>query len=893
MSQFTDSILRGLQRVAGLQRQVAEKITGIPGWQEIEDAARWLTAPIRELAHAVLRIVPGIRRVEWLLEVERLTKIHPVLLALTLAFVLWRGLRPTELGHIGTDALIYPLIGALSYFNPFLGVLSGVAYGIGDLTQKLFWNDIYGATGSRGLNYWAAMVGYVLAYSSLMMMGLLPGVLARVARLAMRRTLQAFFFRRAGATSDGAVPASGDLGPTYPLAELAASVVAAAAGGAAEMHQMAPYLEKPAFMGAPGLPRPNPDAGCHALEVATYLKGRADVGGAGAGLGGAGVKMATEPGTLLGERPGGTSGRGAGPGGDGGNRGDEPDTSEDRPTPGGGGGGGRGPGGFPFEPTVFGARPFYPSTPEDADVPTDGPVELAEEPESPLDADGRTQGEGTCKNGHRVPVGFAHCPQCAPGDDGLERFTPDAPADQVPLQGEPEPESPLDADGRTQGEGRCKNGHRVPVGFAHCPQCAPGDDGLERFTPDAPADQVPLQGEPEPTDPGEWAGEGEGSEPDAGDPDAPDGGDGAQPAQYCAQCGVEKPPGAVFCANCRMNESGSLTQCPTCGQSLSAGSTSCWNCRQDLDPVQPPPSPPANESGPPPGEDAPGRPGPETTDGTGAPVETRATEGTGATVETGPTADAVDTAEPEEAAGPTPDAPPVEDPTRWDEPGPDASAEPESPPEPESPLDADGRTQGAGTCRNGHRVPVGFAHCPQCAPGDDDLTDFTPDPDEPPAGVEEPAPEPDTGLNADGRTQRGGDLQERSPRTGWVRPLSGMPARRRRSERLYARRSTRGGLPRRGGLECDGWLGAVRWSWNRSDIRGRLHGGHRIVLRPPRTNAWKRKLGDSPRCGRHGRWNWGVVAVCRLDLRFPSSGSGCECSSGGWIDRWRHGQRRW
>ena len=269
-----------LATIASLRDQVSKWLRQLPAWNEIVRISEMACSPLVSFAHAVLRTLPALRRLEWLLEIESLTRRHPVGLAFSMLYVLWRGLRVTPLGHIGTDPIIYPLLGAISGFNPFLGLVCGALYGVGDLAQKFVWPDIYGARGWTDKNYWGAMGGYLVAYSSLMIMGVLPGLLSRVFRTVTRSIIRNYMFRRAAASADGATPL--DEG-TYPLAEMLAGAAGGFAGGYYAMHQVAPYTESPAFYW-----RPVPDNSCHHLEVGTHLKGRADVGGAGSAFGGLG-----------------------------------------------------------------------------------------------------------------------------------------------------------------------------------------------------------------------------------------------------------------------------------------------------------------------------------------------------------------------------------------------------------------------------------------------------------------------------------------------------------------------------------------------------------------------------------------------------------------------------
>ena len=267
-----------LLKIAEIRAAVAQALHQLPFWNQLVQISAALCSPVTLLARGALRAMPSLRKLEWLLEIETLTRRHPVLLAFSLIFVAWRGLRTTPLGHIGTDPIIYPLLGGISGFNPFLGLFCGAVFGAADLVQKFLIPDIYGQ-GKKwmDLNYWGAMIGYVVAYSSVMLMGVFPGMLSRVFRAIVRAILSKIFFRRASAAADGATP----LGEAVsPLAEIAAAAAGGIAGGWLVMHEIAPVTEKPAFMW-----RPNPDISCHRLEVDTHLKGKAIVGGAGAGVG--------------------------------------------------------------------------------------------------------------------------------------------------------------------------------------------------------------------------------------------------------------------------------------------------------------------------------------------------------------------------------------------------------------------------------------------------------------------------------------------------------------------------------------------------------------------------------------------------------------------------------
>lgn len=196
--------------VAGWRATVHGWLTGLSFWPDIVVYSRRISAPVVAIAHWALRTMPWLRRAEWLFEVQTLTLRHPVALAFSICYASWSGLMPTLYGHIATDITIYPFLAAVSGFNPFLGLLCGASYGVFDIVQKLLWNDIFqdshGTASRFSLNYWGAMAGYVIAYSSTMTMGVLPGFTSRVARLAMRKTMQKLMFSRSAAAADGAEP---------------------------------------------------------------------------------------------------------------------------------------------------------------------------------------------------------------------------------------------------------------------------------------------------------------------------------------------------------------------------------------------------------------------------------------------------------------------------------------------------------------------------------------------------------------------------------------------------------------------------------------------------------------------------------------------------------------
>jgi len=294
-------LVRGLLRgVATFQQALVRAWESLPGHAAVDALAQAITAPVRGFAAGMLRAFPSLRRIEWLLETEALTRIHAVPMALMLAFVMWRGAQATAMGHIATDALVYPLLASISYFNPFLGISCAIGFALGDFGQKLLWNDMYGTAGTdawgwRGAwgdpNFWGGIRGYAVSYSSLAVAGLLPGLLARVFAAAARRLLAAMLHRRTAAAADGAAPpanvpggpmpwSAGDPAEVpYPAAQLGASLLGASFGGFATMEWIAPVLEYPAFHW-----RPNADVSCYEAEVDSYLRGVSLTSGGGGPL---------------------------------------------------------------------------------------------------------------------------------------------------------------------------------------------------------------------------------------------------------------------------------------------------------------------------------------------------------------------------------------------------------------------------------------------------------------------------------------------------------------------------------------------------------------------------------------------------------------------------------
>jgi hypothetical protein len=195
---------------------------------------------------------PRIQRLDPYLGISELRRFNPLLALIPIGLMALLGARTSQFGHIDTVGGIFPIISLVSALNPFVGLLSGLAFGAADLVQKFIVDDVfYEGTKTTG-DYWGARIGYLLGYSSLIVFGTLPGVLARVgARVGERVAAR-------GAARSAA------------LAHPAASVLRAgraigAAIGAAIGGVVAAGVSVAAGAG-PFLMRPTPDHTCYALS---------------------------------------------------------------------------------------------------------------------------------------------------------------------------------------------------------------------------------------------------------------------------------------------------------------------------------------------------------------------------------------------------------------------------------------------------------------------------------------------------------------------------------------------------------------------------------------------------------------------------------------------------
>jgi hypothetical protein len=238
----------------------------------LTDLAAAMFRPVVQLARRMLRAAPVLKRCEWLLEIDAFTRRRPFVPVLSMLYVVWRGAHTTLYGHIGTDSIVYPFLAAISGYNPFLGCVCGALFGVADLCQKLVVSDISG--GPRpwvSLDYWGAMVGFGVGYSSLMMMGLLPGALLRAFRRAVRSILKSLL--PGSPAADGSKPSNTLV---YFLGELAAGAIAACLCSYSILRYVAPVTNRASFYW-----RPHPETACYGLEIDVLSRLRPAAAGGG------------------------------------------------------------------------------------------------------------------------------------------------------------------------------------------------------------------------------------------------------------------------------------------------------------------------------------------------------------------------------------------------------------------------------------------------------------------------------------------------------------------------------------------------------------------------------------------------------------------------------------
>lgn len=200
----------------------------------------------------LLKLLPFSSKISGLLDLDLIRTINPIVLFVPVAFTFLLGLSPSAFGHIENSPFLFQALPIISVFNPFLGYLSAIAFAVGDIIQKLLYDDVYYGGSPTVVDYVGARIGFMISYSSVVTFGVLPGVLARVFRNFMtRRQMQ-------GRPLDG--------GTATTIASIIPFVLGGAIG-AAISGVAAIGLEMPSFY-----MRQSPDVSCANVMVNTNIQ---------------------------------------------------------------------------------------------------------------------------------------------------------------------------------------------------------------------------------------------------------------------------------------------------------------------------------------------------------------------------------------------------------------------------------------------------------------------------------------------------------------------------------------------------------------------------------------------------------------------------------------------
>ncbi|MGD2067572.1 MAG: hypothetical protein PVI57_02730 [Gemmatimonadota bacterium] len=310
-------------------RSAAEEI---PGFESYERLSRTVVARV----FGAVRLPESVGGLlEPYLEARAARRMDP-----PLVFALWvvvgcLGLYPSYLGHLDTTPGVFAILPFVSGVNPFVGLITALDFSLLDWIGKwLPFESVYGADLGDGLhNYFGARGGYLFAYSTVLLAGVLPGVLARVARAFVYRLLRGSTPRTGAAAGVVALVGAGTLLLWCRGGEATASVTLATAvvlmtrsaftpgeGGVSESLAQAAATIAGMVGGTVGALgtlewaravgndfafehfRSDPDISCKNLSEANWI-GRRGSTGLGGALGGAappGSGLVTAPGGLLG-----------------------------------------------------------------------------------------------------------------------------------------------------------------------------------------------------------------------------------------------------------------------------------------------------------------------------------------------------------------------------------------------------------------------------------------------------------------------------------------------------------------------------------------------------------------------------------------------------------------
>jgi hypothetical protein len=166
----------------GILRKALENIPGF-------EAFGTLATTVTDRVFSAVRFPEAIEaRFEPYIEFQRGRQMDRAVVFILLIYVALLGAYPSNLGHLDTAPQIWIALPIISGFNPYLGLVSGVVFSVFDWVGKFLpFESVYGADFGDGFqNFWGARVGYILAYTTMILNGMLPGVLARVFRQFIR-----------------------------------------------------------------------------------------------------------------------------------------------------------------------------------------------------------------------------------------------------------------------------------------------------------------------------------------------------------------------------------------------------------------------------------------------------------------------------------------------------------------------------------------------------------------------------------------------------------------------------------------------------------------------------------------------------------------------------------
>jgi len=160
-------------------------LDNIPGF----DAFSNLATKVTDVIFGAIKFPAAVEeRFEPFVEFQRGRQMDRAIVFLVLIYMALLGAYPSNLGHLDTAPQIWVALPIISGFNPYLGLVSGLTFSVADWIGKFLpFESVFGADFGDGMqNFWGARIGYILAYTTLILNGMLPGVLARVFRQFIR-----------------------------------------------------------------------------------------------------------------------------------------------------------------------------------------------------------------------------------------------------------------------------------------------------------------------------------------------------------------------------------------------------------------------------------------------------------------------------------------------------------------------------------------------------------------------------------------------------------------------------------------------------------------------------------------------------------------------------------